>query len=107
MSTSITEAQVIAFLKDRALEIKQKFGADKYAHASMEVSLYHVGMDSPASARVSIGSGAMGPHIYAPTFAEAWLEAADKTPEKRAELKRAEAARLIAEADALAPVVTQ
>ena len=104
MSTNITEAQVVAFLRDRALEVKQKFGADKYAMAAVDVSLYGSGIDSPVTTRVSIGSGAMTIHLFGSTFAEVWADAGDKTPESRAKKMREEAERLLAGADQLAPI---
>ncbi len=102
--TTITEAQVIAFLHDRALEVKQKFGVDKYAVVSAEVALYDPKITSALVTRIAIGSGAMSVHCFGNTFAEAWVEANDQSPKKQAQLKREQATRLLAEAEALAPV---
>jgi len=104
-SATISEAQAIAFLRDRALEVKEKFGADKYATACIEVGLYAPGTSSPVVTRVSIGSGAMEVHCSGSTFAEAWENAADKSPVERAKFLREKAAQILALAETLSPVV--
>lgn len=98
--TTITEAQVVEFLTARANDIRAAFGADKYAVARAEVCYF---CDTP-EARLEISSGALEKIHRAPTFAEAMALAGAESPAVRAANKRAAAAALLAEADALAPV---
>lgn len=95
----ITESQIFAFLTARAVEIRAAFGRDKYAIARGEVAFFG---ESP-EARFEISSGGTERIYRAPSFAEAMEMAGAESPAVRAANKRAAAAALIAEADALAP----
>lgn len=102
--TEITEAQAVAFLVQRAKEIKAKFGKDGYAN--VQISVLDYGADcgkTPPTITVSISAKCLHRNYSGSTFAEAMQKAEPQTPEKQAAEKRAEAARLLAEADKLAP----
>jgi hypothetical protein len=103
----IIEAQVIAFLIERAKEVQSKFNRDEYAKAQIGVLLY--GSDCPNSQpniECIVGAKSMYRHHYGATFMEAMENAGAESPEKRAASNRAEAARLLAEADKLSPLAS-
>lgn len=106
--TEITEAQAVAFLVQRAKEVQAKFGNDEYATVILDVLIYS-GLARNVAPRVlvKLSSGAIGALYEGPTFADAVIAAEGETPEKIAAKKRAEAARLLAEADKLSPTSAQ
>lgn len=102
-AVEISEAQVVAFLAAKAREVKAKFGGDQYAVAGYEVALYGIDEKYPPTIKAVIGSGALTKHYYAETFAKCLEASGAESPEKRAQEKREIAAKLLAEAEALAP----
>jgi hypothetical protein len=96
----ITEAQCVAFLTQKAREIKAKFGAKEYAVAELQIAFYGSETADPiVTARVS--SGGLETIYSAPTFEQAMSEAGENSPEVRAAKKRKQAEALIAEAEKL------
>ena len=96
----ITEAQCVAFLAQKACEIKAQFGSQHYAVAELQVAFYGSETEDPiVKARVSCA--ALETIYSAPTFEQAMSEAGDNSPAIRANRKRKQADALLAEADAL------
>jgi hypothetical protein len=100
----ITEAQVVAFLIERAKTVQTLFGKDQYAKVSLNVLVYGIDCGNAApEITFTIGSQGLYKNYNGSTFDDAVNNAGEQSPENVAQQKRAEAARLIAEADALAP----
>lgn len=99
--SEITEAQVVAFLASRMADLRAKFGPKGYVN--MRVNAAQYAPSRPPEFYFQIGADVLAKDYTGATFAEALANADEETPEKKAAEKRAQAARLIAEADAIAP----
>lgn len=94
---AITEADVVAFLAIKLAELRQKTG-QSYAYISVELGGSAPGANTEWGTYVHEGS-----HLKAKTADDVIEKAVDEVaPGNIAERKRAEAARLLAEADRLA-----
>jgi len=93
---TITEADVVAFLAERAKEHAAEFGG--YGFARIEVMAYASGKCYETA---QVGAGGLCALHSGKTFAEALIAARKESPAVVAARKRAEAARLLAEAEAL------
>ncbi len=101
--STVTEADVVAFLAEKANHVKATFGPDSYASCDVHVLVHSKSCNSQIDARVSVGCGSLSRSYSGGTFADAMKEAGGETKEKVAAAKRAEAQRLIREADEIDP----
>jgi hypothetical protein len=96
----ITEAQIVKFLVEKAKNIKATFGAQHYAVAEIGVAFYGPETNEP-TITVRVASGGLDIGYYGESFEDAFREAGENSVKNRAAQKRALAAKLISEADAL------
>jgi hypothetical protein len=95
-TNTITEADVVAFLTDISKHAAAEFGG--YGFARLEV-MAHANGNCYETAQ--LGAGGLCTLHSGKTFAEALIAARRESPAVVAAKKRAEAARLLAEADNL------
>jgi hypothetical protein len=95
-TNTITEADVVAFLTDISKHAAAEFGG--YGWAQLEVMAHRAGTIDQT---VKIGAGELCVVHTGKTFADAFQSARAESKPDIAAKKRAEAARLIAEADKL------
>jgi hypothetical protein len=94
-TNTITEADVVAFLTERAKEVSAEFGG----YGSVRAYLF-IASNGEANCQWAVGAGGLTDVYNGDTIA-ASIKGARKSPEALAAKKRAEAARLLAEADKL------
>lgn len=98
---TITEADVVAFLTARAHEIRAKFGTEFYSSVDARVTIYASGANPDV--HFSVGSGKLNKNYGGGTFSAAIAASECESPAQIAAEKRITAAKLLKEADALAP----
>jgi hypothetical protein len=94
MTPQITEADVVAFLTERAKEVSAEFGG----HGSVRAYLF-IASNGEANCQWAVGAGGLTDAYNGDTIAASIKGARSESPEALAAKKRAEAARLLAEAD--------
>lgn len=94
--TQITEADVIAWLTERAKEVQREFGG--YGTVKAESIIWS---SQGVSINFTIGADGLSAHYTGVSYAAALENARSESPDKIAAKKREEAARLLAEAEAL------
>jgi hypothetical protein len=96
-TNTITEADVVTWLCDRAEEHSIEFGG--YGVCKIEALFHRTTCDYEIT--FTVGAGKLNANAWAGTLEAARELARKQTPESIAAKKRAEAARLLAEADKL------